>query len=139
MSETRGLALLVAASLGVAACHQQSEESRKAEAAVVARAVEALRQAPNDGKRPLLKALEATPCEAADVCSLKKACTAAYTLEQTALDGLRAVRAQSKTGAGLGAEAVELLTSVEKDLARSRDLAKACADLEAKARRQYSL
>ena len=112
-------------------------EARRGEAASVARAVEALRQAPNAEKAPFLKALKAAPCDAEDVCALKKACVDAYVLEQAALDAVSAVRARTRTADGLNSDAVDLLANAERDLGRSRELTKACADLEGAARRTY--
>ena len=112
-------------------------EARRGEAAGVARSVEALRQAPNAEKAPFLKALKAAPCAAEDVCALKKACVDAYVLEQAALDAVSAVRARTRTADALNSDAVELLANAERDLGRSRELTKACADLEGAARRKY--
>ena len=127
------------AAVACVACRRESAEALRGEAAFVARAVEALRAAPNAEKAPFLKALQAAPCAADDVCGLKKACVDAYTLEQAALDAVSAVRAQSRSSDGLNASAVELLANAEHDLGRSRELTKACADLEGAARRKYGI
>jgi hypothetical protein len=131
--------VLLALALVSAGCRSESVEARRGEAAGVARAVEALRQAPNAEKAPFLKALKAVPCDAGDVCTLKKACVDAYVLEQTALDAVSAVRARTRTADGLNSDAVDLLANAEHDLGRSRELTKACADLEGAARRKYRL
>jgi hypothetical protein len=131
-------AILGAALLSVA-CRSESVEARRGEAGGVARAVEALRQAPNAGKAPFLKALQSAPCHAEDVCAVKTACVDAYVLEEAARSALSAVRARTRTADGLTADAVDLLANAEHDLGRSRELTKACADLEAAARRKYGL
>lgn len=129
-------ALLV---LGLVACSRKGTDEARPEAGLVAHAVEQLRKAGNVEKRPFLKALEATACTASDVCSLKKTCTEAYTLEVTALEALAAVRSQVRGGAEIAASAVELLGQAEHDLEAAHDKTKTCADLEAEVRRTYSL
>lgn len=131
--------LALGAALACAGCRRESAEARKGEAAGVARAVEALRQAPNAEKPPFLKALKAVPCTADDVCELQKACVDAYALEQSALEAVSAVRSRTRTADALNSDAVDLLANAERDLGRSRELTKTCADLEGAARRQYGL
>jgi hypothetical protein len=123
----------------VTGCKLESEEARRGEAGNVTHAVEALRNAPNESKRPFLTALESTTCRSDDVCALKKTCVEAYSLELGALDALSAVRKDTSGGDSLGTAAVELLGRAEQDLTRSHDLATTCADLEGAARRRYAL
>lgn len=129
----------MAAFVAVVACHGEAAEARRAEAGRIAEAVRALRAAPNDAKRPLLRLLHDAPCSAADLCGLRKSCEDAYGLELSALDGISAVRRAVRTADAVPPEAAQLLTRSEGDLRRAAELTKACADNEGEARRRYSL
>ena len=132
-------ARLVAASLVVLACRGEAEEARRAEAGRVARAVELLREAPGEGKRPLLAALKQVACSAEDVCQLKQRCLDAYGVHAGAVEALAAVRRELQGASGASPASGELLRRAESDLERASALARECADLEGAARRAYRL
>jgi len=130
---------LVVSLSSVAACHGEREEARRAEAGRIAHAVEALRNAPNEAKRPLLSALERESCSSNDVCAVKKDCTTAYSATLDALDALAAVRHAARDPGPLPSNVAVLLTRTEADLRRAQDLATKCADAEAALRRSHHL
>jgi hypothetical protein len=133
-------AILGALALFACRAHGENDEAARVEAGRVARAVEALRQAPNGQKAPLLSALRNVTCTASDVCALKNSCVAAYSLELGALDALRAVRrATENEGAPVPSAATDVLSRVETDLSRAALDEKACADSESDLERKYSL
>jgi hypothetical protein len=124
----------------IVACHGEGDEARRAEAGRVARAVQALRDAPNDEKRVRLGALRQERCTAEDVCALRDTCVAAYSLEVAALDSIDAVRrATREPAAPVPSGAGELLARAEAELRRAEGLTKSCADLEGAARRAHRL
>ena len=132
-------AVLGAAIAGCRA-HDETDEARRAEAARIARAVETLREA-NVGEKALpLRALGAVPCAASDVCDVKAACVDAYSLAEHALEAVAAVRRSTASNPDpVSANAVALLERAERDLARSAELEKGCADREAALRRKYGV
>lgn len=121
------------------ACHGEAAEARRADVARVAEAVRKLRDAPNDEKRPLLLALQQTPCAADDAVKLRKSCSDAYGLQVTALDAVAAVRHAAQGNAPLPPEAAELLARSEADLKRAAQGTTACADLESDLKRRYAI
>lgn len=106
-------------------------------------AITALREAPNDGKQPLLRALENTPCSAADLCALKTQCTEAYTGLALALDGARAARvalASPLDAASADAQRIaELVAVSEQRLKAARELSERCASAQGEVSRRYAL
>ena len=136
-------ALLIAAALLVACRNGASTETAEAVRSEAGRAVhqvKVLRDADNAQKPVLLKALDQIPCAAPDVCSVKKTCSEAYTLQETALTALSTVR-HSAEGLVPGTDKDEalLLSEAEAALGRAKDLAAKCADAEAALRRRYRL
>jgi hypothetical protein len=123
---------------GVVACHGEAAEARRAEAARIAEAVRALRAAPEDEKRLLLKSLGETRCSAEDLCALRKSCEDAYALELSATDGIAAVRHAVRAADPVPKEATVLLAQSEGELRRAVELTSTCADREAETRRRYS-
>ena len=138
---TRAL-LIVFASI-VSSCRNGSsptekDEAARAEAGHVARQVKLLRDADNAQKPVLLKALDQTPCTLDGVCAVKRTCSEAYTLQETALDALSAVRhALQGVAPGMDERETALLSQAEAALTRAKELTTKCADLEAALRRQY--
>ncbi len=126
-----------ALALPVGACSREAARTTT-EADRVTRAVEALRQAPNDAKPQWLSALKATECRSEDVCRLKTLCAEAYERHVRALEALRAVKAALSADAADDG-ALELLRQSETQLARAKSLAEDCATLEAELRRTYKL
>lgn len=134
---------LSAATFGVVlvlSCQGEREQQRRAEAGRVVRAVQLLRDAPNEGKRPPLSALEHLPPLDEDLGALQKACVSAYALQLEGVEGLSAIRRATESASGpVPPEAVPLLSRSEAALRSAASLALRCADLEGEARRRYKL
>ena len=122
-------------------CHGEAEQAQRAEAARIAHAVDALRDAPNAAKAPRLKALEQMPCSVPDVCELQRVCVDAYRRQVHALDGVSAVRDELAGDAGpqAAASAAALLGASRKELSAAHTGARHCADLQGSAVRKYKL
>lgn len=120
--------------------HGESAEAARAEAGQVVHSIRILRDAPNEGKAPLLEVLAATACSANDVCAARDACAAAYGIQVQALENLHAVR-RAATGSTdpIPSAAVDVLARAEADLRHAADQEKSCADLEAALTKKYGL
>jgi hypothetical protein len=143
LSRAKRTTLFITAALA-GACRNGSptekEEAARAEAGRIAHQVKTLRDADNAQKPVLLQALDQIPCTAPDVCSAKKICSEAYTLQETALTALATVR-HSVQGLvpGIDQQEALLLSEAEAALGRAKELAAKCADAEAALRRRYRL
>jgi hypothetical protein len=129
----------VVATLG---CETGAERARREEATALVRAIEALREAPNPGKRPLLKQLEQQPCSSEELCELKRVCTKAYHRHQRALDSARSLRHALRADAGPAASAgptTKLVADAQRYLKRARFLSRRCTELQGKVSRRYDL
>lgn len=102
------------------------------------RAVEALREAPNDTKPQRLLALKSTECRVEDICEVKRICADAYDRHVRALDALRAVKAALAADAA-DDNAMQLLQQSETQLADAKTRAEKCTALEGELRRTYKL
>jgi hypothetical protein len=137
--------LTVALSLAtgsLTACHDEEEMARLSEAAETVRAVEQLRNAPNEAKRPRLAALEKLECTAKDVCDLQRICTKAYRRHQSALDSARALRHAMGQDGGVrkqGRKAGKLLSKAKRELERARFMTRQCARQQGRVVRAYDL
>jgi hypothetical protein len=129
--------LVLVLALGCGKTEAQIE--RRAEAERVVYAVESVRNAPNDAKPPLLKALGNAECKLDDVCELKKLCVDAYEVHLRALNGTRAARHAVESDAGSAKKAAELLGQSARWLEEAADKTKRCTDLEATIIRKYKL
>jgi hypothetical protein len=124
----------------VAACHTERDEAVRAEAAVVAHQIVALRTCPPEYRPAFRKVLADLPCTAKDVCDLRNLCNQAYELDEAAHAALGAIdHATRQTDAPVPPEAAALLQRAEADLGRSKDLALRCVDSEGELRRRYRL
>ena len=138
------LAALFAAATIAGGCRNgnptEKGEAARAEAGRVAHQVKTLRDADNVQKPVLLKALDQIPCTTPEICSVKKTCSDAYTLQENALTALSTVR-HSVQGLVPGTDQEEalLLSEAEASLGRAKELATKCADAEAALRRRYHL
>ena len=131
---------LVAGSVG--ACDDDEELARLRQASETVRAVEQLRNAPNDAKRPRLAALEKLECKAQDVCDLQRICTKAYRRHQSALDSARALRhaiGQDGGTAKQAAQASKLLSKAKRELERARFMTRQCARQQGRVVQAYDL
>jgi hypothetical protein len=102
-------------------------------------AIESLRNAPNDAKPPLLKALSNVECKIDDVCALKRACVEAYEVHLRALQGARAARHAIESDAGADKRAAQLLGESARYLEQATEKTKRCTDLEGEVVRNYKL
>jgi hypothetical protein len=139
---TRALLLtaVMAAACRNGSAPTEKDEAARGEAGRVAHQVKTLRDADNAQKPVLLKALEGTPCTIEDVCAVKKTCSEAYALQETALAALSTVRHSVQGLApGMEQQQASLLSQAEAALGRAKDLAAKCADAEAALRRHYRL
>ncbi len=127
----------VVAALVTAGCGRSSQD--RADLDRVARAVDAVRDAPNDRKRPLLAALGATPCSAPGVCALRDQCVEAYELHLKATDAVDAVRRDLRRDAGTLEASARLLAQGEADLRSAAKETAACAHRQGELRRAFGL
>jgi hypothetical protein len=120
-------------------CHGAADAAHRADVARVARAVDVLRNAPNDAKLPPLIALQHTACRSDDACGLERSCLDAYDAEQRALQGTDAVRhaLAGDAGAAAAERAGTLLALSQRELGEAHRLTRRCADLEGELHRRY--
>jgi hypothetical protein len=133
---------LTLATGSLVACHDEEEMARLSEAAETVRAVEQLRNAPNDAKRPRLTALEKLECTAKDVCDLQRICTKAYRRHQSALDSARALRHALDQDGGTRKQAAnyrKLLSKAKRELERARFMTRQCALQQGRVVQAYDL
>jgi hypothetical protein len=132
--------LLAATAAG--ACRGQQEQARKQEASALIHAIEQLRSAPNEGKRPQLLALEELPCKGEQLCRLQRVCKRAYQRHLRALESTRSVRHALRTDGGMpdaGTQAAELMSKARQDLERARILTRRCTELQGEVARRFRL
>jgi hypothetical protein len=119
--------------------HTEQQIERRREAERVVYALESLRNAPNDAKPPLLKALEGVACVTEEICELKRTCVGAYEVHLRALAGTRAARHAVESDAGADKKAAELLGQSARWLEEAARKTKRCADLEGEIVRKHKL
>jgi hypothetical protein len=126
-----------------ASCAGEEEQELRREAARVSRAVDVLRAAPNTQKSPRLAALQATACQAQDVCDTKQACVVAYQHHLAAIAGTRAashaVNAEEALSPDAARAAAELAERSEAELEKGKELNRKCLALQGQLRRKYRL
>jgi hypothetical protein len=130
--------VLVLSALALCGCRSQEARALEAEAARLGRAIDALRDAPNEAKAPLLRALEAEACDNSDTCGLKALCSRAYSRHVEGLD--KSARVKSLLAADAGTEqaqaAAALLKEAESALAEAAQLTEECAAKQGELRRR---
>jgi hypothetical protein len=118
------------------ACSQRDTGAQQS-AGRVARAIEVLRNAPNDGKASALQALGALPCQGPDVCETRDSCRSAYALH---VDGVNlTAAARQKTADGQNVDAANLLGSAQQLLQESAAKIQDCIERESALKRRYKL
>ncbi len=133
---SRPLACALAVGL-LSACRTEADVAAQKSAARVARAVEVLRQAPNEAKSAPLAELRKLGCAAPDVCAAREQCAAAYALH---LDGLALTgAARAKLAEDRATEAARLLGSAERTLKDAEQRIADCTASEGELRRKYKL
>jgi hypothetical protein len=134
---TRAVAIFLAGALFIG-CSGRREQQERAEAGRLGRAIDVLREAPNEGKRPLLRALENEPCSVAELCTLKQTCVEAYTRHLRALDGVQASRRALESRDETDSRRVaELVRISELELGAARKIGERCAELRGEVQRRY--
>lgn len=131
---TRGWLLLafVAASFATS-CRSSEARRREAEALALAHVIDALRDAPNEGKSAALERLRGTACEDPEVCALKAACVAAYERHESALGAsgrARTLLSQPDGGTQAALAAAAELNRAQAQLEESRSLTDSCVSLQ---------
>ena len=124
-------------------CENEAERQRRTEAAALVHALNQLRDAPNEGKRPLFKAFEKLPCSAKDLCELRRICAKAYERHLRALDATRSLRHSLKGDGGVSpaasAKAARLADDAQQYLERARFLNRRCVKLQGRIEQAYDL
>ena len=118
-----GLALLTG-------CRSSEARQLEAEVAGLAQAIDALRNAPNDGKKALLAALSAKACQSPEACQLKADCVAAYERHLSAIAGSERARALLGDKDGGTREVIAAATELnraEQELAEAHTLTEQCS------------
>jgi hypothetical protein len=129
---------LLASALALIGCRSQEARALEAEAARLGRAIDALRDAPNEAKTPLLRALDAEACDHTETCGLKALCSRAYTRHVEGLDKSARVKAllAPDAGAHQAREAALLLGEAESAVGEARKLTEDCAAKQGELRRR---
>lgn len=132
------LRLLVVSALALFGCRSQEARALEAEGARIGRAVDALRDAPNEAKSPLLRALDAEACDHAETCGLKALCSRAYARHVEGLDKSAQVKTllAADAGADQAQAAAALLRAAESDLREASQLTEECAAKQGELRRK---
>lgn len=129
---------LLVSALALLGCRSQEARALEAEAARIGRAVDALRDAPNEAKSPLLRALDAEACENPDTCGLKALCSRAYARHVEGLD--KSARVKTLLAPDAGADrtqaAAALLREAESALGEAQRLTEDCAAKQGELRRR---
>ena len=117
-------------------CSLGPSATEKAEAGRISRAVDLLRDAPNEQKAQLLDTLKAVSCEAADLCELQRLCVDGYGQHVFALGETARAKSLLKSG-GSDSEASQALDSAGRELAAAAPKISRCADAQGAAHRKY--
>jgi hypothetical protein len=128
--------LFLLAALLLTAC--PGDRAEKAEAAAIDRAIDALREAPNDEKSGALGALRALPCSQPEICGAQSACVAGYELYVSGITALALGKKLAAEGDG-GPELGAALSSSQATLERAKPLTERCADAQGELARKYRL
>ena len=123
-------AILISVAAVTCGCRSAEARAREAEFARIGQAIDALRNAPNEAKAPLIDALERSECHDPKACELKATCVSAYRL----LDSARTASANAKTllanrdgGATAAVAAALEVNRAQSELERARELSERCA------------
>ncbi len=125
------------ASYLVLACDSAREAETRESAGRVARAIEVLRNAPNEMKAGPLAELGLLACLGAEVCQVRDACHSAYQRHVDALALTASAKQQVKERDNHGAG--KLLVSAESALSEASGLVLGCVEREGALRHRYKL
>jgi len=132
------IALCVALGL-TSACRSQESRALEAETARVSRAIDAVRNAPNAGKAPLLRALESEPCAQPPACELKGLCVRAYSRHVdslTASERAKLLLDAPDGGTEAALAAASAVNEAEAALSEAQRLTEACTAAQGELRRK---
>ena len=116
-------------------CSLGPSATEKAEAGLITRAVDVLRDAPNAQKAELLDSLKSVSCAVPDLCELQRVCIDGYGQHVAALSETE--RARALMSANKAPEASRTLDYARAELAEAAPKIAHCADAEGAARRKY--
>jgi hypothetical protein len=117
-------------------CSFGPSATEKAEAGLISRAIDVLRDAPNAQKGELLDGLKSVSCAVPDLCELQRLCVDGYGQHVAALSETERAKALV-AAAGDAAEAGRALDYARSELAEAAPKIARCADAEGAARRRY--
>lgn len=115
-------------------CSLGPSSSEKAEAGLITRAIDVLRDAPNAQKGELLDALKSVSCGAPELCELQRLCVDGYGQHVAALSETERAKGLLASNP---AEANRALDYARSELAEAAPKIARCADAEGSARRKY--
>jgi hypothetical protein len=119
-------------------CSLGPSANQKAEAGRISHAIDVLRDAPNPQKSALFAALQSAPCEAPDLCELKRVCLAGYAQHLHGLDETaRAKALLADSGAEAATSAIAALGAAKTALAQAEPQIAHCTDAQGAAHRKY--
>jgi hypothetical protein len=118
------LLLVALSSATPVACDGTQQAAERSDADRVAHAVRLLREAPNDAKRPLLRALEGVECTSPRACEVRERCLEGYGSYLEALDAIAtARRALARDGGAAADERTALLLAVAQRKLKQAEVA----------------
>ena len=117
-------------------CSLGPSASDKAEAGLISRAIDVLRDAPNASKGALLDGLKSVNCSVPDLCELQRVCVDGYGQHVAALSETERAKGLLASG-GDASEASRTLDYARAELAEAAPKIAHCADAEGAARRKY--
>jgi hypothetical protein len=114
----------------LAGCRSSEARRLEAEVAGLAQAIDALRNAPNEGKTALLAALSEKACHSPEACALKAGCVAAYEKHLSAIAASERARALLGDKDGGTREVIAAATELnraEQELGEAHTLTEQCS------------
>ena len=136
-SSVGALPLAIASALSLLChCSLGPSASEKAEAGLITRAIDVLRDAPNSQKAALLDELKAKACAVPDLCELQRVCVEGYGQHVGALSETERAKGLLAQG-GDASEASRALDYARSELVEAAPKIAHCADIEGAARRKY--
>jgi hypothetical protein len=125
-------------SLSSSQCSLGPSASQKAEAGRISRAIDVLREAPNQQKAELFSQLQTASCETPDLCELRRLCAAGYAQHLSGLgQTARAKALLAEGGADAEAQARQALDTAKNALSEAEPQIARCADAQGAAHRRY--
>ncbi|HWA78109.1 MAG TPA: hypothetical protein VG937_37495 [Polyangiaceae bacterium] len=126
----RGLYTIALGVAALAGCRGSEARRLEAEVAGLAQAIDALRNAPNQGKPAFLAALSEKSCQSPEACQLKAGCVQAYERHLAAIAASERARALLGDKDGGTREVIAAATELnraEHELAEAHTLTEQCS------------